>query len=342
MTPHNPAFLSTPIPNQLTSSIHLLNLSCSTTQSNTSSSLIHPRTSYPLPSADLQRIISTPLSTPPSPAGRPTRILYLFRNDLRTVDNAALHTAVDWASSTPTGALIPVYFDGNRKSTEAMYELKSNLQSYGSDLLTPVSNNMTETVLELCNRLKLSAVVFNRSMETKAAREEERLIAGLQHADVQVHVFWGGMLNVPQERMLNGKEVPTKKEVMMGLPKEMPKIVKEVDQMPRVPSAAYSVVSLRQMQGRVGKGTTLGLRILSGMRKETELLRIEKKTDIAMEIKNLLDVGAVSSRMVAARIVQVIGKATGRTFSELVWRDYTGVMVCRSVGIKCVKQAIIA
>lgn len=337
-----PAFLSTPIPTQHSSSVHLLNLSCSATSPGISAASIHPRTSYPLPSTDLQRILSTPLSTPPNPAGRPSRILYLFRNDLRTVDNAALHTAVDWANAVPTGALIPMYFNADRKSGDAVTELKANLRSCGSDLLMPVSMNITETVLELCKRLKLSAVVFNRSGDVRNAREEERLIAGLQHADVQVHAFWGGMLNPPKEGMLNGKKMPTKKDVMMALPKEMSKVVKDMDQMPKVPSAAYSVVSLRQIEGRVGKGTTLGLRILSGMRKETELLRIEKKTDLALEIKKLLDVGAVSPRMIASRIVQVVGKATGRTFSELVWRDYTAVMVSRSVGVKSVKQAVTA
>lgn len=60
--------------------------------------------------------------------------------------------------------------------------------------------------------------------------------------------------------------------------------------------------------------------------KSSETLRLSKTADAAVTLKKYLDCGALSLRMVAKHAAQQLGgQLKGRTFSELVWRNYVSL-----------------
>lgn len=103
--------------------------------------------------------------------------------------------------------------------------------------------------------------------------------------------------------------------------------------LPALPAAARSLRGQRVVSAKSGGGSSAGVKVMEGMQKGRETLLVEKSPDLAVLLKVFLDYGAVSPKMVAQKVVQVMGACRGRTFSELVWREYVCFAAHRAAGV---------
>lgn len=270
---------------------------------------------------------NTPLSTPPSAAAPASRILYWFTSDLRVHDNSPLSTAIS-ACTHPSSTLLPVI---TTAPTPASRELHARLQSLGSSLIA-LSGPAEHVLPEACARLKLTAVHFSRSLDPVIAREQLRVTKALTSAGVDVVATWPVCI-VAREDDINRtafcmRELRniTKRK---GIVADVTRVHAVPDRMPNVPTAVAALPQLR-VDPLMGGGTSLALKLLCNMRRADEICA-GREARFMMTIKALLDCGAVSTRMIAARVVQVVGALRGRSFEDLLWRDYVCVMVQRAV-----------
>lgn len=303
----------------------------------------------PLPHPLSQAPLNFSYNSPPAVSDKPSRILLWFRSDLRVTDNAALHAAAR-AAERPGGALVPVVVSPTSAAHALVAELAYMLHARGSSLLAV--NGRVETLLpELCRRLNLRAVYFNRSTQAKLVREEARVIAALTDAGVHVDAFWGNALFDPSAQHLAEPSAPHARPqrqgaTLTGVCKDAvarqstcAAFVKAPESLPAVPSAVASIDQV-PVERRVGGGTSAALQLLASMDKHLETLVLRKAADLSISLKTHLDFGSVSPRMVAARIVGVMGKLQGRTFSELAWRTYTSFVAHRRTGVRSGKTSL--
>lgn len=97
----------------------------------------------------------------------------------------------------------------------------------------------------------------------------------------------------------------------------------------------------RVIEAKTGGGTERALRILADMDRRAETLALDKTPDLAVQLKHFMDYGAISPRMVAQKTVQVMGGWKGRTFSELVWREYLCFAAHRGAGAVARKSVVL-
>lgn len=295
--------------------------------------------SRPLPHAQPQRVSHTPSPPPPGVGGGPSRVLLWLHTDLRLEDNPALQAALD-ASSRPGGALVLVLVSPNASAQPAAAELSAQITSRGGSLLV-VPGTPTHTLPELCDRLKLHAVFFNRSVARDAIKLECAVTNALQRADVRVEAYWGNVVMTPRREWLAGRDAPNAQMVRTVMAKEQIGVLTAPNQLPMPPTAAASIKQIALCK-REGGGTSAAMKVLQTMRREEETLDLSAKADVAFLLKTHLDVGTVSPRMVALRVQQIMGSLRGRTFCELTWRAYESVVAHRSMGVTSVSTTVTA
>lgn len=299
------------------------------------SPLTHPLTQVPQ---------NTPHNNPPSAPSKPSRILYWFRSDLRLVDNVAFHEAVQVANR-PAGALVPVLLSPCSHSIPLANELSQALSSRGSSLVT-LAGSAEVRLLDLCDKLNLRAVYLNRSTDAGHIQEEARVISALKDAGIHVEAFWGNALFEPTNAHLSESSERNQQSTLKGVWKDAvarksvcTSFIEAPDSLPAVPPAVASIEQMR-IDSRVGGGTSAALKLITAMDKRRETLLLSKAADLCVSLKHHLDFGSISPRMVAARVVGVMGHLQGRTFSELVWRTYASFVAHRAVNVRSAKTAI--
>lgn len=282
---------------------------------------------------------------PPSPPGKPSRILFWFRHDLRVCDNEALRAAAD-ASAVPGGALVPVVVGVKRQALPLTVELGREMVNRGSQLIAlRADGDVAKRLIDTCDKLKLRAVYFNRAMDGESAREEARVESALRDAGIQVESFWGNSLFTPTQSQLqnstshkSSKKSPTSIKAVynhaVAHRSEVTTCVSSPESLPAIPPAAATLEQTSLPTHAPGAGTSAALKILESMDKRRETLLLSRAADLVVLLKPHLDFGSISLRMVAARVEAVLGKLHGKTFSELVWRTYVSFAAHRSVGTR--------
>lgn len=266
---------------------------------------------------------SPPLSTPP------TRILVWHHTDLRLADNPALLAAAAKAAN-PASTVLPIAAGAALEpaAQPLLQELAAQLEKLGSALVQ-VRGRPERVLPQLCRKFEIDTVYFNRSVLPQRVAVEKRVESALADAGVGVKAFWGNVLVAPTDTEM--RKMPSVRDVA----KDRRENVGKVEGMPeRMPSLPVGVQRQSCVQGKVSGGTSEALRVLRGMKKERELLWMDRKPDLVVLLKLYLDYGALSPRMVAKRSNAVLGKVGGRTFSEMVWRDYVAIAAHRAVGVR--------
>lgn len=330
-----------------------------------------------------QRAVDTPSAQPAARGAEPSRILLWFRTDLRVTDNPALFAAAR-AARQPGGALVPLFVTPGAVGVEALAaEVKEGLKALGSELIVMDGNSsgelcrnggnfndgsssggvgkvgMVEILLEVCDRLRLSAVYFNRAggggargggCDVSTAREEARMMSALEEAGLQVRAFWGNSLVQPSDAHLvdEGRAPAGKKQSGKARRVALRAVQKDVlarsgdvvkfagppESLPAVPAAAMGLTAHPAAQVQVrAAGTSAALALLARMDHRRETLLLAPDADLAVSLKTHLDYGSVSPRMVAACVADKLGKLRGKTFSEVVWRTYVALVAHRAAGV---------
>lgn len=166
----------------------------------------------------------------------------------------------------------------------------------------------------------------------------------LREAGIAVEAFWGNAMHPPTDdavKKARGKE--DAKYALTGMAARLAKGVaapeKAPQRLPAFPRAAKQVAGQIPVHPKIGGGTTRAVAVMKRMDRSTEMLAIERTPDLAVQIKLFLDYGALSPKMVAQHAVTVTGAWKGRTFSELVWREYVCFAAHRGSGV-AVKQTV--
>lgn len=334
----------------------VISTSSSSRQSNVTPGLC-PQTPH-------QSTTSTPQAPPQGLGAPPSRILVLFNNeDLRTIDNAALSSASTDSKRTHQGTLIPAILPCTTSSSSQQQQyvkgLSDEITKLGSTLIHLSDLNM---VVTMCEKLNLQAVYMNRAMTKKGAYVQKQLENVLKNKSnkksVDVYSFWSGnALFTPTKQHMhchsksthnNPKCCSSKKEsrtsfidvytdVLKQPIGEITNIVNAPETLPKLPVAAtaFNTKLLDQQQAQSGVGSVQALKVLNNVLNDKfkETLGITKGMDAALVIKTYLDCGTLSVRMVAKRVVEVMGELKGRTFSELVWRTYVSFAANGAVGL---------
>jgi len=256
-------------------------------------------------------------SAPPAAAG-PTRILVWFHSDLRTDDNEALAAAATRATSATGGALLPVFAPrgAGRPARDAAAALKTALQRLGSDLVVAQRNRDTaEELVELCRRARLQAVYYNHAVHSKRAVEAQAaVIKALENAGIETEGFWSNVLVAPEDApSASYAAIATHARKATKAPVRAP------ESLPAVP-AGVDVGVLDSAASNNGPQEYKA--VLDAMSKEAEALRLSRVPELAVQLKPYMDVGVLSPRTVYQKVVEVVGKPEGYTFSELVWRSF--------------------
>lgn len=200
-------------------------------------------------------------------------------------------------------------------------------------------------VVEVCRRLRLEAVYFNRAIAVHDVRVQIRVEEQLRRAGIQVRAFWGNALRAPEEADVSAeKEVGCGALYLRGGAVEEPAAAPE--RLPRLPSAAASLgdgaaglpLGGAGKAGAKGRIATQVLAAACTKRGERAVGASAGGGDPALLLKDLLDSGALSARMVAAHLKSVVGKYEGKTYGELVFRDYASVAAHRALGAKSAAQ----
>ncbi|PXF49032.1 Deoxyribodipyrimidine photo-lyase [Gracilariopsis chorda] len=277
---------------------------------------------HPIPTP--QRTCATPPSIPPSPPAKPSRILLWLQSDLRISDNAALVQAAQHAS-VPGGALIPLRFHTvDPIANSIASELAAHLSSLGSTLLNVLGN--PEALLpEICNKLHLHAVYYNRHPRPDiSCTLHKRVTTALQNAGIHVEHFDSSTL--PTTQSFNASKSPSLQTVAAAIDnKGATTHTAAPDRLPHLPPAAATIKQVQLPPNR-GAGTSAAMKLLAQMtkREENNFSR-NARCELVFRLKPHLDYGSVSPRMVAATVFNVMKSLTGRTYEELVWRTFLGV-----------------
>lgn len=227
--------------------------------------------------------------------------------------------------------MVPLHFI-TKSSQTAAAELKHSLESLGSSLLT-LSGNVEQSILDVCEKLKLRAVIFNRSVLRSHVALEKRVTGRLQSAGIHVEGFWSNSLPL-SESMFSAKNIDlpaVRKHIAKA--KHVTDMVAPPEKMPALPSVVASIKQI-SLAARVGGGTSAALKLLGSMNRRRECLTVSAETDLAITLKTHMDLGAISPRMIANKVQCIVKSLDGATFSELVWRAYASAVYHRAVGVK--------
>lgn len=270
----------------------------------------------PLAGASRSRLAARGAAPAPAAGASPKRVAVWYSSDLRVDDNEALGRAVGMARG---GCLVHVWVQGKEGVGGEVRELAALLEGLGSGLLACAGRAEVELV-RICKALKLDTVCFNRGIGKNAVAREKRVEKALGEAGVRVEAFWSNALVVPGagSTELSGLLAHAKRAAKEGVRRP----IRAPDSLPQMPRAALSLGVSGLVTARIGGGTSAALKLLTTMEKDRETLLRDTSPDLAILLKNHLDLGTVSPAMVTGRVVAVVGSAHGRTFSELVWRSY--------------------
>lgn len=257
-----------------------------------------------------------------SPCPGSSRILILLDHSLRVEDNPALVSAAR-ASSLPGGTLLPAVL-GTSAAHPAAQELCARLRSMGSDLVVMRS---ASDIAGACKELGLGAVYINHAVHQKDVVAQEDLLKELSATGIETKAFWGNTLTEPDVASNCG--VLQYRKHVVGDVRNVVKVLAAPESLAPLPKDAQKVGG--GLLPAMGRGTSAARRVLSGMSKRMEMLSVRSGTAIATKLRHLLDVGAISPRMVASHVVQVVGKLEGYTFSEMVWRSHLAFAAHRKV-----------
>lgn len=297
-----------------------------------------PRVTSPI-SVPRVRTLETPMYVPAVPAPPPggvampaVRALVWHHVDLRFMDNPVLLELEK--NQNPASVVLPVVAGwGMREEAKGMREeLAAKLDAVGSGLVC-ARGNAEHAIVQLCEKFGLNVVYWNRADNREAVEIERRVQDALSRKGVEMKTFWGNWLTNPEEegsniglRDIAKKRYGEKGDIKIG---------GEVSRLPGLPGKQ----GVEFVKGRMGNGESLGRRVLETIRKEKEIRVIDGR-DVCMDLKRYLDYGALSRKMVARKTVEVLGRRGGKTFSELVWRDYVGIVMQKNAGKVSSKVAV--
>eukprot|EP00741_Cyanophora_paradoxa_P016530 tig00020927_g15961.t1 len=139
-------------------------------------------------------------------SGKKGTVLVWFRNDLRIHDHAALHEALENASTVvPVFCFDPRQFGktsfGFEKTgryrakflVESVQDLRATLESIGSGLV--IRHGIPEEELpKLCRELKATAVYCHKEVTFEEQEVENAVIAKLKNQGMVLRAFWGNTL----------------------------------------------------------------------------------------------------------------------------------------------------
>lgn len=286
---------------------------------------------YHVPSPHPVRRLHNSSASPSAPPlfAPPARILVWHHTDLRIADNPALLAAASDAAN-PASIVLPVAAGAalDLPAQPLLQELAAHLCHLGSALFN--AQGSPERLLpHLCRKFDIDAVYFNRSVLPHHVAVEKKVEAALTDAGVTVKAFWGNVIAAPTDAEVS--KMPSNLQVDKDRRNNVAKVAGVPQRMPSLPGGLQRKSCVH---GKVGGGTSAAMRVLAGMTKERELLGVEKRPDMTLLLKLYLDYGALSPRVVAKKSAAVLGKAGGRTFSEMAWRDYVAIAAHRAVGVR--------
>lgn len=259
--------------------------------------------------------------------GVPRRVAVWLLADLRVGDNPALAAGVRAAKAAgAAGALVPLVAGLPKGRFAAARGVQAELKAAGSGL---VVEGGAGGVLEVVRRCGLDAVFFNRATGKEDVELQTRIVKELEGAGVVVRAFWGNMLREPLGQGIKESYLEvSKKGGEVGKPE------KALKKLPALPEGAAGA-------GILGGGKVIGraegervLQLACTKESEKRIAISARGGDPVWRLKEVLEAGVVSSRMVAERIVKVVGKLEGKTAGELVWRDYVCEAAHRAAGVK--------
>lgn len=298
--------------------------------------------------------------------------IFWFTNDLRLHDQVALKQAIDRSEY-----ILPVYcFDprhfglqhlGMPKTgafrakfiLEAVGDLKSQLQSIGSDLYVAIGKP-EQVIPSLCRMYAIDAVYASKEVTTEETAVEEALEAALRPLKVPLHLVWQSTLyhiddipwpikNLPNIFTNFRKECERECTVRSAIaaPKHLPTLV--TDSWGVIPTLAQlglndlpSVQDSRAVLKFKG-GERTALDRLKTYFWEGNHLKEYKNTrngmlgaDYSSKFSPWLALGCISPRYIYEQVQQyeqmvVKNDSTYWLVFELIWRDYFR-FVCRKYG----------
>lgn len=259
-------------------------------------------------------------------------------SDLRVHDNASLNAAAEASRRSPTGAFVAGVLSSAlpAKARPLAASLARQIDTLGSTLLSIVD---TAQVATLCKQLDLHAVHMNFPSDSRGAKVVTGVKKALNDSGIELVLHWGGYLvSNPTSSMLSPSSTQTKskkdKMTVMSLRSDIVKqgvqktttLAQTPDSLPQPPAQARSFQTLGHSSSPVD-ATKEALSLLNkSFDKSAELLRLSKTPDAAVALKVYIDHGAISLRMIARHVATAFGgQFKGRTFSELVWRNYVSL-----------------
>lgn len=307
------------------------------------------------------------------------KVLFWFRNDLRLHDNEALVKAAE------LGDVIPVYIIDERqfentnfgfKRTEkfrakflleTLQDLKSSLQSIGSDLIVKIGIPELE-LIAIANKYEVDHVVASKEVTQEETSIESLFSYSLKPLNIDIDLFWGNTLihvrDLPfQIHFLPDIFTDFRKRIegqwkvrpLYESPKSLgtlPDI--KIGAIPTLADLGFADfdIDLRDENQFVG-GEQNGLKRLNSYIWEDNLIATYKETrngmigkDYSSKLSPWLSLGALSPRMVYYEIKKY-EKQNGANDStywlifELLWRDYFhfialkfGIRLFKRCGIK--------
>ncbi|MFC3810474.1 DASH family cryptochrome [Lacihabitans lacunae] len=307
------------------------------------------------------------------------KVLFWFRNDLRLHDNEALIKAAE------LGDVIPVYIIDERqfentsfgfKRTEkfrakflleTLQDLKSSLQSIGSDLIVKVGIPELELIL-IANKYEVDHVVASKEVTQEETSIESLFSYSLKPLNIDIDLFWGNTLihvrDLPfQIHFLPDIFTDFRKRIegqwkvrpLYETPKSlgtMPDI--KVGPIPTLADLGFEEFEIdpRDDNQFVG-GEQNGFKRLNAYIWESNLIATYKETrngmigkDYSSKLSPWLSLGALSPRTVYYEVKKYEEKngANDSTYwliFELLWRDYFhfialkfGIRLFKRCGIK--------
>jgi deoxyribodipyrimidine photo-lyase len=287
-----------------------------------------------------------------------------FRNDLRLHDNEALSEAIRKSDFIlPVFIFDPKWFEdtdyGFKKTgihrasrlIEAVTDLKTNLQAFGSDLFVAVGDPV-QIIYDLANKYKSSWVFCNRERTYEEVIVQNNLEKKLWTIGQEIWYFRGKMLihtadlpfpvtHTPDSFAQFRKEVEGYVDIREPLPipetiNPLPKLVETFKDIPQLEDLGFEMQDLTHEYSVVplAAGETNGLKRLNDYLFVTEMIQSYKDTkghqfdrDVSSKFSYFLSLGCLSPKKIyweLKKYEQTFGAtdSTHSLFLDLLWRDF--------------------